>query len=382
MALYDRLKQLELESSALAPYALSSAKSRGRRHAVPPHPLRTEFQRDRDRVIHCRAFRRLEYKTQVFVAGTADDHFRTRLTHTIEVAGIARTIARVLGLNEDLAETIALAHDLGHTPFGHCGERELNRLLSDHGGFDHNLQALRVVDELEEKYPGIPGLNLTWETRSGLFKHRHEGQLLDGEPLPPRPSLEAQVADVADDATYLSHDIDDGINAGLIDESDLGSLEIWQQAHRRLAESGIVPGHPTYYPIMVRNLIDLLVANIIHSSRECIEAAGLSDPIAAQHWPQQLVNFSDDCLRNCQELRKFLYEKVYWHPKVDTDNRVAVEWMRQLYHFLLAHPEELGRKARRRLECTGLPIAVADHIAGMTDRYALLECQRLVGAGK
>ncbi|MCP4451935.1 MAG: dNTP triphosphohydrolase, partial [Planctomycetes bacterium] len=171
------------------------------------HSLRTCFQRDRDRIVHSQSFRRMEYKTQVFVTGNCD-HFRTRLTHTIEVAGITRTIVRALGLNEDLAETIALGHDIGHPPFGHCGEHALNRLLVDHGGFDHNRQALRVVDHLEEKYPGHPGLNLTWETRTGLMKHRETDCVLDGESLPPQPHLEAQAADIADELTYVSHDLD------------------------------------------------------------------------------------------------------------------------------------------------------------------------------
>lgn len=379
MDLHDRHHIAALEARNLAPYALRASASEGRRHATPAHPLRTEFQRDRDRVIHSRAFRRLEYKTQVFVAGSADDHFRTRLTHTIEVAGIARTIARGLALNEDLAETIALAHDLGHPPFGHCGERELNRLLAEHGGFDHNQQALRVVDDLEEKYPGMLGLNLTWETRSGLFKHRRPGLRLDGRPLPPQPSLEAQVADVADDATYLSHDVDDGISAGLIGEADLSELRIWQLAREALSDQPSKPGDPTYFPIMVRNLIDLSVANIVHASRHQLEQAGISEPNSARQHPDRLVSFSPDFAEHCQELRRFLYKKVYWHPAVDDDNQTAVRLMSELYHYLLTHPEELGRKAKARLQRDGNHRATADHIAGMTDRYAIQEYRRLIG---
>src|SRR6185503_18840557 len=228
----EELEQLERHS--LAPYAQFSADTRGRKYPEPPPELRTEYQRDRDRVIHSRAFRRLEYKTQVFLNGTGD-HLRTRLTHTIEVAAIARNISRALKLNEDLAETIALAHDLGHSPFGHKGEAVLNRLMRGHRGFEHNRQSLRIVEELEQKYPRFPGLNLTWEVREGLAKHRtsydHPG--LREEFAGKSPSLEAQVANVADEITYYSHDLDDGLDSGLLSEKELKKdVRIWREADR------------------------------------------------------------------------------------------------------------------------------------------------------
>ena len=207
----DDLRQIE--NRFLAPYAIHSHQKSSRRYPEKPHPFRTDFQRDRDRILHSKAFRRLEYKTQVFLSGSGD-HLRNRLTHTIEVAAIARTIARALGLNEDLTEAIALAHDLGHSPYGHAGERALHQLMKDHGGFDHNLQALRIVDFLELKYPEYDGINLSWEVRSGLMKHRDQNTVLDGIVLAPRPSLEAQVADLADDITYYGHDTDDGLDSG------------------------------------------------------------------------------------------------------------------------------------------------------------------------
>lgn len=354
----------------MAPYALFSGHSRGRRFPETEHPLRTEFQRDRDRVIHSGAFRRLEYKTQVFVNG-ADDHFRTRLTHTIEVAGIARTIARSLELNEDLAEATALAHDLGHPPFGHCGETTLDELLQDHGGFDHNRQALKIVDELEEKYPGYNGLNLTWELRSGLLKHRQpNAPLLDGQPLPPQPGLEAQVADIADDLTYYSHDLDDAIRAGLIKGEDVQDLRIWRLAQEE-AGAPPPPDDRCYFPFMVRNIINLMVRDVVESSRQRLDAAGVQQPSEAEALPEPLIAFGAECAPHCAELREFLFQKMYWHRAVMSANDISVKCMRQLYHHLYGRPELLGRKAKGRIERDGLAVAAADYLAGMTDRYAI-----------
>ena len=228
-------KELEdQEASALAPYAMRSAASRGRRNREAPHEHRTDFQRDRDRVIHSKCFRRLEYKTQVFINGTAD-HYRTRLTHTFEMTAVGRTIARALRANEDLTECIALAHDIGHSPFGHAGEAALNELMEGHGGFDHNIQSVRAVEYLEHRYPGFPGLNLTWEVRAGLYKHQASlpGFTLEGHPIGPHQMIEAQIADVADDLTYYAHDIDDGLEAGLLSVAQLQDIEIWQRATAR-----------------------------------------------------------------------------------------------------------------------------------------------------
>lgn len=375
----SHFSQTDREEGALARYACRSSQSRGRVHLEDSHRLRTEFQRDRDRIIHSRAFRRLEYKTQVFV-NSAGDHFRTRLTHTIEVSGIARTLARCLGLNEDLAETIALAHDLGHTPFGHCGERALNNLLADHGGFDHNSQALKVVDELEQKYPRFPGLNLTWEVRSGLTKHRGaEPPKLDGEPLTPQPILEGQVANVADDLTYLSHDLDDGISAGLLHDDDLEDIAIWSLARQRIVACNLAPGDECYFPFMIRTIIDMLVEDVIEQCVANLASAGAPDPQAAMDNGRRLIEFSDAFRLHGEQMRRFLNEKFYWHPAVDDDNQTAVKWMCALYQHFVEHPDTLGRKAQARIATVGLEIATADYIASMTDRYAIDKYWELVG---
>ncbi|HRR29047.1 MAG TPA: dNTP triphosphohydrolase, partial [Victivallales bacterium] len=235
-------KQYELENIHLAEYAIKNTSNPNRKYPEEPHPFRTDFQRDRDRILHSKAFRRLEYKSQVFLNGTGD-HLRTRLTHTIEVAAIARTITRTFMLNEDLTETIALAHDLGHTPFGHPGEHVMNEIMKDEGGFDHNEQSLRMVDILERKYPEYEGLNLTYETRAGLVKRRNpEKAILDGKKLPPQPSLESQVADISDDLTYYGHDVDDGLDSGLITEKMLESIEIWNMAAEIASKNGLKRG--------------------------------------------------------------------------------------------------------------------------------------------
>jgi len=371
--------QLAREQATLAPYALASSRSQGRRHTETRHSLRTEFQRDRDRIIHARAFRRLEYKTQVFVSGF-NDHFRTRLTHTIEVAGIARTIARSLRLNEDLAETIALAHDLGHPPFGHCGEHVLNEILVDHSGFDHNEQALRVVDHLEEKYPDFPGLNLTWEVRTGLIKHRGRPHrdTLDGVALSPQPSLETQVADLADDLTYLTHDMDDAISGNLLTAKDLSELEIWQSALAHSGRQDIDPSDRRYASFMVRNVIDLLVGDAVRSSAEHIAAAQIDHPDAAQQLDIPLIHSSPGIRAQCATLKRYLFDNMYFHPKVLSDNEQAVEYMRQLFDFFLAHPDQLGSRARERQAEDGSYRAVADYIASMTDRYALQQYGELI----
>lgn len=371
--MHTRTRFYARERDTLAPFASHAEASRGRRHAEAPHPLRTDFQRDRDRIIHSRAFRRLEYKTQVWVTGS-DDHFRTRLTHTIEVAGIARTLARCLGLNEDLAEAIAFAHDLGHPPFGHCGERALNRLLEDHGGFDHNRQALKVVDELELKYPDFPGLNLTWEVRAGLVKHRSRDSTLDGRTLPPQPSLEAQVADLADDLTYMSHDLDDGICAGLLDATHLSGLELWRRAEQR----GRRQCNRTSTSFQIRNLIDLLVDDAITTSEANIANAGVASADTPQTLDKPLVAFSPEIGRLGEQLQTFLFNQVYLHPAVDDDNQRAVRWMCELYHYLIENPGELDAAARDRVNIVGDRVAVADSIGLMTDRRAIEEYRRRI----
>ncbi len=362
------------EADLLAPYAQKSGESRGRVYPEPTHPFRTEFQRDRDRVIHSRAFRRLEYKTQVFLNGTGD-HYRTRLTHTMEVAAISRTVARCLRLNEDLAEAIALAHDLGHSPFGHSGEKTLDELMKEHGGFEHNLQALRVVEELEQKYPGFDGLNLTWETREGMAKHSR----LPGTEEFHSPSLEAQVANLADEITYYSHDLDDGLEAGLIREGDLNQIEFWSETFTRVLRE-----HPTLdderrYYYLIRCIINAEVEDLIATSSERIAAAGVRSADEARQRREKLIGYSDSLRKQNQALRRFLYANLYYHPAVSGPNSRACEMIRELFHAYASKPSLLGSQAQKRIERVGLHRAVCDYIAGMTDRYALDECERILG---
>ena len=377
--------QYQLESSDLMPYAVHNRDSRGRRIPEPDHPFRTGFQRDRDRILHSRAFRRLEYKTQVFL-NNAGDHYRTRLTHTIEVAAVARTIARSLRLNEDLTEAISLAHDLGHTPFGHAGERALDKIMAPYGGFDHNMQALKVVDELEIKYSDYDGLNLTWEVRTGLIKHRFNADgspvCLDGETLPPNPWLEAQIADVADDLTYYGHDVDDGIESGLLSLDMLASVKLWQAASEAALKKGLPPAGERFASYTVRCLIDLMVRDVIQTSSAAIDGAGLSRPEDVFGLPGKLIGFSPEYQQMTDELRDFLYHNLYFNPGLGKLNEMSYKNMRRLFRFYVENPLELGETARRRIASAGLERSTADYIAGMTDRFAAREYQRIARLGR
>ncbi len=372
------------ERQILAPYAQFSADSRGRAHQEPPPLWRTQYQRDRDRVIHSRAFRRLEYKTQVFLNGTGD-HLRTRLTHTIEVAAIARNIARALRLNEDLAETIALAHDLGHSPFGHKGETALNRLMKKHGGFEHNLQSLRIVEELEQKYPGFSGLNLTWEVREGLAKHYTSyDHPEDQQAFEARSSsLEAQVANLADEITYYSHDLDDGIDSGLLSEMKLREeVRLWAEATRFVQqEHGKLPDECRRY-FVIRCLIDWQVRDVVETSEKRIAAARVSSSDEVRRQPHALVQYSPKRRALNLELRDYLYQNLYYNPEVHDPNLRAVQMLEQLFHYFLKKPRALGEQARKRSQLHGPHRAICDYLAGMTDRYALGEHQRLIGKTK
>ena len=366
------------EDSDLAVFAVHNLQTKGRCYPEIPHPFRTDFQRDRDRILHSRAFRRLEYKTQVFLNGTGD-HYRTRLTHTIEVAAITRTIARALYLNEDLAESIALAHDLGHTPFGHAGEDALNELMKEHGGFDHNQQALTVIDSLEQKYPDYDGLNLTWEVRTGLIKHRIAGKIkLNGQILPPQPHLESQVADVADDLTYYGHDVDDGLDAGLLNEEMLSEITLWQMAREKAAERGVdlIDGSEKSRGYTVRCLIDMMVHNAISTSAKNLENYKELNSEAIQKLPGRLISFDENFNELTLELREFLFNNLYHHPAVDDVNRKAVKRMRHLFEIFIDNPKLISRSAYKRGETVGLHRAVADYISGMTDRFAMMEFEK------
>jgi dGTPase len=371
----------KLERLSLAPYAQFSADTRGREYPEEPPDWRTHYQRDRDRVIHSRAFRRLEYKTQVFLNGSGD-HLRTRLTHTMEVAAIARNVARALKLNEDLAETIALAHDLGHSPFGHKGEMVLDKLMKADGGFEHNRQSLRVVEELEQKYPGFPGLNLTWEVREGLAKHQtsydHPGRRGGFETK--SASLEAQVANLADEITYYSHDLDDGLESGLLSEKNLGrDVRLWNQAARTVKKQhGELPDECRRY-FIIRCIIDGQVRDVVETTEKLILGSGATSADDVRRERRTLVQYSSKRRELNLELRDYLYQNLYYNPVVHEPNQRAVRMMEQLFQYYLDHPQEIGALSRKRIKKIGLSRAVCDYIAGMTDRYVIQEHNRVFG---
>jgi dGTPase len=365
------------ETRILAPYAQKSGESRGRKYPQHHHDYRTEFQRDRARIIHSRAFRRLEYKTQVFLNGTGD-HLRTRLTHSIEVASISRTIARALSLNEDLAEAIALAHDLGHSPFGHSGEEMLAECMREHGGFDHNKQSQRVVELLENAYPAFPGLNLTFEVREGLRKHDefHEPLGAGGEKYR-CPSLEAQIADLGDEITYYSHDLDDALDFEILLPAQLEEVTIWRQSHAAVSARYPDVREPDLHKLIIGAMIDAQVRDVVVTSAEAIAQAGVrsADEVRRQAGP--LIRYSDARRQANQELRRFLYKNVYYHPRVAQVNQEACEMLRAVFEAYVLAPEKLGDAATKRIESEGLHRTICDYIAGMTDRYLLEEYARL-----
>ncbi len=378
--LTTRAEQERIERETLAPYAQKSSESRGRRYGESRHDLRTDFARDRDRVIHSRAFRRLEYKTQVFLNGTGD-HLRTRLTHTIEVAAIARSIARALRLNEDLAETVSLAHDLGHSPCGHSGERTLNELMAGQGGFEHNKQSLRVVEELEKKYPEFDGLNLTYEVREGLAKHvttyDKPGETIGFEVK--NPSLEGQIANLADEITYYSHDLDDGLEAKLLQESDLGHIKVWQDANAEVIQRQphLDPTRRYYY--VIRCIINAQVEDVIQHSNRLIEASGVRSADEVRQYPDPLIGYSPVMKERTMVLRDSLYQNLYYNPVVERVNRRACLLIEELFKALVENPRLIGSQSRARIEKIGVHRAACDYISGMTDRYLIEEHARLLG---
>ena len=375
----EELEQIERQT--LAPYAQFSGDTRGRKHAEAPPEWRTHYQRDRDRVIHSRAFRRLEYKTQVFLNGTGD-HLRTRLTHTMEVAGIARNIARALKLNEDLTESIALAHDLGHSPFGHKGEKVIDQLMRGHGGFEHNRHSLRIVEELEQKYPTFPGLNLSWEVREGLVKHYtafdHPGKRKGFDAK--NSSLEAQVANLADEITYYSHDLDDGLDSGLLTEKELArNVQLWATVARLVKKQyGDLPDECRRY-FTIRTIIDMQVRDVVETSEALIEKAGVHSADEVRLCPKILVQYSTGRRKLNLELRRYLYKNLYYNPVVNEPHIRAKQILRDLFRFYLKHPASLGEQGRKRIRQLGLHRTVCDYIVGMTDRFAFQEHARSVG---
>lgn len=371
-------QQLEiLEDQHLAPYGCRSRYSKGRAYPEGESDGRTAFQRDRDRILHTTAFRRLEYKTQVFI-NYEGDYYRTRLTHTLEVAQIGRSVARALGANEDLLEAICLAHDLGHPPFGHSGEVALARLMVDHGGFDHNKQSLRIVTLLEERYPRFPGLNLTWEVREGIVKHESEYDIADASDYMPelRGHLEAQVANAADELAYTAHDLDDGLRSGMISPGMLSGITLWEilaeAASWRTPELDSLTRHE-----MIRHLIGLEVNDLVETTHQTIQASGIRSVDELQRLPYNVIGFSEDMHRRNRELKDFLYAKLYRHHRV---MRMAVKAERvigDLFQAYRSEPSMLPDHVQRQIDQRGLERTICDYIAGMTDRYAVEEHQKL-----
>ncbi|HSV58754.1 MAG TPA: deoxyguanosinetriphosphate triphosphohydrolase [Variovorax sp.] len=370
---------------SLAPYAGHPGASRGRRHPEAPAPTRDAFQRDRDRIVHSTAFRRLVYKTQVFL-NHEGDLFRTRLTHSLEVAQLGRSVSRALRLNEDLVEAIALAHDLGHTPFGHAGQDALNACMAEHGGFEHNLQSLRVVDQLEHRYPQYDGLNLSFETREGILKHCSRANAERIEAFEPggvarrfldrtQPSLEAQLCNLADEIAYNAHDIDDGVRSGLIEIDQLAKIDLFERFRREaVAEYPQLAGRRLLYET-IRRMLSAQVYDVIDATRAALAEAAPVDGEAVRQCPP-LVLFSSAMRADSTELKRFLFANLYRHPRVVQTTTQAQDVVRELFDAYHAQPQEMPpgygqREDRQR--------AVADYIAGMTDRYAMREHERLTG---
>lgn len=373
-------------TSSLAPWASRPGLSRGRRYPQPPAPTRSEFQRDRDRIVHSSAFRRLVYKTQVFV-NHEGDMFRTRLTHSLEVAQLARAIARALNLEEDLAEAIALAHDLGHTPFGHAGQDALNACMAAHGGFEHNLQSLRVVDVLEQRYPDYDGLNLCFETREGILKHCSPSNARRIEQAEPggvarrfldgtQPSLEAQLTNLADEIAYNAHDLDDGVRSGLLTLEQVAAEPLAARFHAQaLAEHPRLQGRRLLYET-IRRMLSEQVYDVIRHTRAALAEAAPASADAARAAPAPLVRFGSDMRAQSSALKSFLFANLYRHPQVEATMQAARQIVRELFAAYCADPAQMPASFAARAERER---AVADFIAGMTDRFAISEHERLTG---
>ncbi len=369
----SRLEQIEVDT--LAPYALLSRESRGRQHHEREPEYRTAFQRDRDRIIHSAAFRRLEYKTQVFV-NDEGDYYRTRLTHTLEVAQIGRTLARALAVNEDLVEAICLAHDLGHPPFGHAGESVLNKLMENDGGFNHNHQSYRIVTKLEHRYPNWPGLNLTYETLEGIAKHETEFDLSEvaGFDDATRGSLEAQIANISDELAYNAHDLDDGLQAGLFTPTELDELEIWRTLRDRLNWHGEVLDEIMRHHI-IRELVGLEVSDVLAQTTAQLDALRPQSPLDIQKHPQQIVEHSPEMVVMNRALKAFLFSRMYRHFRVVRMAKRAEQFLRGIFKSYIEEPRQLPDEYRTQQGA--ISRVVADYVASMTDRSALLEYRRL-----
>ena len=365
------------EEATLAPYAMRSRDSRGRRHEEPEEELRTPFQRDRDRVIHCTAFRRLEYKTQVFV-NHEGDHYRTRLTHTLEVAQISRSVACFLGLNEVLVEAIALSHDLGHPPFGHAGEEKLDELMASSGGFNHNLHCLRVVEHLEQRYPDFPGLNLSWEVRESIVKHygRYQEGLEEYQPES-QPLLEAQLADIGDSLAYDTHDVDDGLRSGYLTVQDFAGVELWQRAWEYVQQRW--PGLQSRFviPRVVSAIIDMQVRDLIEESQGRISESGVASASEVRGAQQALIALSSEMQRMKQEMQQFLRARLYRHYRTLKMAEKGKRFIESIFEEYRREPGQLPEEHRARMVDEGADRIICDYIAGMTDRYCMQEYARL-----
>ncbi len=367
-----------VETQTLAPYAMRSLDSHGRCFAEKPHPMRTAFQRDRDRVIHSAAFRRLEYKTQVFV-NHEGDYYRTRLTHTLETAQITRTVARILGLNVDLAEAVALAHDLGHPPFGHAGEKMLNELMRGHGGFDHNAQSLRTVDWIEVRYPDFRGLNLTYEVREGIIKHSAFKGRSAAQEFDPAlyPCLEAQIVDLADEIAYLAHDADDGVEAQMLSETDLEGSKLYREAR-----SAAISAHPEDRDKVVRyqtvrHMINRMVTDLVTNVDRELTSGGISSVEQVRQAGRPLAAFSAEVSERVKELRQIMRDRLYRHYRVSRMTEKAGRVLASLFETYMAEPRQIPEHALAHTKHETLARVIADYIAGMTDRFALDEYRKL-----
>lgn len=370
----ERTQVEDIEKKTLSVFAQLSSESVGRKNQEPSHPYRTVYQRDRARIIHSQAFRRLEYKTQVFLNGTGD-HLRTRLTHTIEVSSVSRTIATALGANQDLTEAIALAHDLGHPPFGHAGEKKLNEIMIDHGGFEHNLQSLRTVEILETLYPSFDGLNLTYEVLEGIMKHSGTFNRPESKNKPretfQNPSIEAQIANLADEITYYAHDLDDGLDFNLINEKQLTKLDLWQRCASFVDQNYSNLKQKRRRSYIIRNLLDLQVADLIKASTDYILAHEFLSSDEVRRHSERIIQNSKNIAESSNELRSFLFENLYHHEDVALPNKRGEAIISKVFDTLMKNPSLLGDTTAKRVEENGLHRTVCDYVAGMTDRYIM-----------
>jgi len=374
--LYTRELLEENERKTLAPYASFAGDSRGRIHPEDESRYRTSFQKDRDRVIHTSAFRRLEYKTQVFV-NYEGDYYRTRLTHTLEVVQVGKSISRALGLNEDLTETIALAHDLGHPPFGHAGERTLNRLAKEVGGFDHNKQSLRVVTELEQRYPHFPGLNLTWETLEGIMKHETEYDVpnTDWEPEK-QPGLEAQVVNIADELAYNAHDLDDGLRSGHLKPQQIIEIPIIGELMRKLNINPNTFTNQERY-ILIRELLGNIIEDAIYHTNACLKDLNIGSIEDVRNAEHKIINSSPEMRERLSELKQFLYQNFYFHYRLIRMTKKADHILERIFDAYMESPNMLPPEVRAATQKRSAIRAVTDYLASMTDRFASDEYERL-----